>query len=545
MAEAAHALPAGTVTFLRSDIEGSMRLARALGRRYDEVNAEHQEIVRSAIVAHGGREVRTEGDAFFVVFSDASAAVQAAVAIQRAISAHEWPADADVRVRIGVHAGSAYLAGDDYGGFEVNRAARIAALGSGGQIVLSDPARALVADDLPPGTSIRVLGRHRLKDVPQPEALFQLDVAGLPTTFPALRSTDRPAGNLVARLTSFVGRDNELRRLTELLETRRLITLTGPGGTGKTSLAIEVARNASGDFPDGTWLVDLASVHDPALAKPTIARTLGLFDGTEGPAADRLGTYLADRTALLVLDNFEQILGAAPDVSAILRAAPGVKAIVTSRAPLRVAGEQEVPIGPLALGDGDGADGALGLFLDRARAVRPDFRLGPAETSAVAEICTLLDGLPLGLELAAARVSAMPVTAIRDRLAARLPLPGTAPRDLPDRQRTLDDAITWSYALLEPAARRVFDAIGVFEGSFDVEQAEIVCGAGDGVEPDVLGSIVVLAEQSLLTPVGDGTSGMRYRAFETTRAFALGRLRAAGEEDAIRERHAAAYLALG
>jgi predicted ATPase/class 3 adenylate cyclase len=535
------ALPTGTVTFLRTDIEGSMRLVRELGDRYDALQSTHHALIRAAYAPHGGVEVGTEGDAFFLVFEGAGDAVRSAVAMQRALAAHDWPDGVAPRVRVGIHTGSARLAGDDYGGFDVNRVARIANTGSGGQIVLSDTVRALVVDDLPEGTALRDLGRHRLKDIATPEHLFQLDVDGLPTDFPPLRGTLGSIGNLPARVTTFVGRAMELERLQDLLASNRLITLTGPGGAGKTSLALELARQVGEGYPDGCWLIDLSPLRDPSLVKAAIARTLGLYDGVLGSAADRLEGHLAERTTLLLLDNFEQVLEAASTVSDLLRAAPRVGIVVASRAPLRIAGEQEFPVGPLAGGEGDGRR----LFLERARAVRPDLRVGPSDDAAVAEICRLLDGLPLGIELAAARVGTLPIAAIRDRLAAKLPLPGSGPRDLPTRQRTLDDAIAWSYDLLEAPVRPLFDRVGVFAGSFDLAQAEEVCGPADELGIDVLDGLVRLAEQSLLyRDDGAGDTGIRFRALETVRTFALARLRAAGELDAIRDRHAASYLAL-
>jgi len=535
------ALPTGTVTFLRTDIEGSMRLVRELGDRYDALQSAHHALIRAAYAPYDGVEVGTEGDAFFVVFEGAGDAVRAAVDMQRALVAHEWPDGVAPRVRVGIHTGTARLAGDDYGGFDVNRVARIANTGSGGQIVLSETVRALVGDDLPAGTTLRDLGRHRLKDITTPEHLFQLAVDSLQTDFPPLRGTLGSTGNVPARVTSFVGREAELERLQQLLAANRLVTLTGPGGAGKTSLSVELARQVGEGYPDGAWLVDLSPLRDPSLVKATVARTVGLYDGVAGAAADRLEDHLADRTTLLILDNFEQVLEAAGTVSDLLRAAPRLAVVVASRAPLRIAGEQEFPVGPLAGGEADGNR----LFLERARAVRPDLRLSAADEAAVAEICRLLDGLPLGIELAAARVGTLPIPAIRDRLASKLPLPGSGPRDLPTRQRTLDDAIAWSYDLLEPPVRRLLERIGVFAGSFDLAQAEAVCSPNDERGIDVLDGLGRLAEHSLLyRDDGAGDTGIRFRALETVRTFALGRLRSAGELDAIRDRHAEAYLAL-
>ncbi|MFL5685487.1 MAG: ATP-binding protein [Chloroflexota bacterium] len=528
------ALPTGTVTFLRTDVEGSMRLVRELGAAWDDVNAAHISLIRDAVSEHGGVVVRTEGDAAFAVFPEARAAVTAAIDAQRALGARDWPDGVDLRVRMGLHSGEAYLAGDDYGGFEVNRAARIAAAGHGGQILLSDPTRALVADALPEGVDLRDLGTHALRDVPRPEHLYALDVPGLNHEFPALRTASAGVGDLPERLTSFVGRDEDVRAVVELLEQNRLVTITGPGGIGKTSLATEAARASAHRSPDGAWFVPLADVADPTTVRSVIARAVGLFDGPGRPASDALGHYLKDRAVLLVLDNFEHLLDAAPDVASILSASPGSRILVTSRAPLRVTGEQEYPLDPLG-------DACVRLFLERAGAVRPGWDPGP-DGPVVEEVCALVDRLPLGVELAAARVAHIPLTAVRDRLAAHLPLPGSGPRNVPDRQRTLAGAIAWSHELLPPSSQRALHDLAVFEGGFDLDQAEAVIET-DG---DALDVLVDLVDQSLVqrdVPDASG-AGVRFRLLETIRGFALDRLREDGREAAARRRHAMAYLAL-
>lgn len=526
-------LPTGTVTFLRTDIEGSMRLVRELGVVWDRVNATHMGLIRSAVDDQGGIPVRTEGDAMFAVFPEARKAVSAAIAAQRALAAHAWPDGAEVRVRMGLHSGEAYLSGEDYGGFEVNRAARIAAAGHGGQIVLSDTTRALVADALPDGVAIRDLGVHALRDVPSPERLFQLDVPGLRSDFPALRTTTATIGDLPSRLTSFIGRDVELEELAALLAERRLVTLTGPGGIGKTSLAVETARRVADRFPDGAWFVPLAEVEDPAAVRSVIARTIGLFDGPGRPAADGLRPYLADRSMLLVLDNFERLLDASGDVADLLDASPASRILVTSRAPLRIAGEQEYPVPSMG-------DECPKLFAERARSIRPGWEEG-ADGPVVDEVCTLLDRLPLGVELAAARVAHLPIAAIRDRLRAQLPLPGSGPRNVPDRQRTLAGAIAWSHDLLSPELQRVLHDLAVFDGGFEYEEAAQVVEPHDA--GDVLDDLATLVDQSLIKRDASGT-GIRFDMLETIRAFAVERLRADGREAATRRRHAVAYLAL-
>lgn len=528
-------LPTGTVTFLRTDIEDSMALVRALGARWDEINGAHLELLRAAVDAHRGVVVRTEGDALFAAFSEARAATDAAVAAQRALAAHPWPDDGAVAVRMGLHSGAAHLAGDDYGGFEVNRAARIAAAGHGGQIVLSSATRALVADALHDGIVIRDLGRHVLRGVPAPEHLFQLDVPGLPDRFPPLRTGTAAAGDLPSRVTSFVGRDVELGELAGLLADRRLVTLTGPGGIGKTSLAVETGRSLAERYADGAWFVALADVEDPAEVRSTIARTLGLHDGPGRPAAEGLLPYLADRTILLILDNFEHLLDAAGVVTELLAGSPASRLLVTSRAALRVGGEQEYPVRPLG-------EASVRLFVDRARAVRPGYEPG-ADADLVEEVCRLVDRLPLGVELAAARVAHLPVQAVRDRLLAHLPLPGSGPRDLPDRQRTLAGAIAWSHDLLDPRLQRVLHDLAVFDGGFDLEQAELVVEPTHGA--DILDDLMSLADQSLIQRDEDAAgTGIRFRMLATIRAFALERLDAEGRGAEVRRRHAVALLAL-
>lgn len=526
-------LPTGTVTFLRTDVEGSMALSRALGPRWDSINATHLDLLRGAIERHGGIRVRTEGDALFAVFPEAGAAVQAAIDGQRVLAAHTWPEDAEVRVRMGLHSGEAHLAGDDYGGFEVNRAARIAAAGHGGQIVISEPTRLLAGASLDAGLTVRDLGRHVLRDVPAPERLFQVDIPGLQGAFPPLRTSQPSTGNLPMRMTSFLGRAADLAELESLLERNRLVTLTGPGGIGKTSLAIELGRTWQDRVADGAWFVGLEAIDDPAMVRAEIARSLGLFDGPNRPAADGLEHYLTERAVVFVIDNFEHVLDGATEVTAILRASPQTRVIVTSRAPLRLPGEQEYPVRSLA-DDAASRD----LFVQRAQAVRPGWDPGP-DLGVVDEICAMLDGLPLGVELAAARVSLLPLSAIRDRLAARLPLPGPGPRDVPRRQRTLESTIAWSHDMLGEAEQRLLHDLAVFEGSFDVEQAAQVNGG------DVLDGVATLAEHSLVVASGDAPGrGIRYRMLQTIRGFALDRLVREGREPGVRRRHAEACLAL-
>src|SRR6188508_1833119 len=483
-------LPTGTVTFLRTDVQGSMGLARALGGRWDDLNRRHLELIGRAVSAHGGTTIRTEGDALFAAFPEAIAAVEAAAEAQRAIATEPWPDDVTIQVRIGLHTGEAHRAGDDYGGLDVNRAARVAAVGHGGQVVLSETTATLVADALPQGTGLRDLGRHVLKDVPRAERLSQLDIAGLPNDFPPLRSSTERLGNLPDRLTSFVGRDQELTDLLALAQHARLVTLTGPGGIGKTSLAIEAARLLEPRFRDGAWFVTLAALDSPDQVRAAIAHAIGIYDGPERSAASVLSTFVADRSMILILDNMEHLLAAADEISAIVHASPTSRIIVTSRAPLRIAGEHEFSVAPLV-------ERGTELFIERARAVRVGWEAGTTDAEVIAEICHLLDDLPLGIELAAARVAALPLSVIRDRLAARLPLPGSGPRDAPARQRTLEGAVAWSHDLLPPDRQEMLHRLGVFEGGFDLEQVDAVVGPPK-TGGDHLDALLELADQSLI-----------------------------------------------
>ena len=340
-APAGRSLPTGTLTFLFTDIEGSTRLAAALRDAWPTLLERHRAIIRAALEASGGIEVQTEGDGFFAVFDSASAGLTAVVRAQRDLTAEPWPADAPIRVRMGLHAGEAAIDSDgSYVGHDVHRAARLGSAGHGGQVLISDTVRALVGGVLPSGVTIRDLGEHRLKDL-RPEHISQLVIEGLPSEFPALRSLDARPNNLPPQVTSFIGREHELASAGELLSRTRLLTVSGPGGTGKTRLALQLAADVADRYPDGVWFVPLEPLRDPQLVLPTVAHTLGIAPRPGQAAIDAIAGGLGDRRVLLVLDNMEQVIDAAGDVAALLRACAGVTVIVTSRAVLRIAGEQE------------------------------------------------------------------------------------------------------------------------------------------------------------------------------------------------------------
>ena len=530
-------LPTGTVTFLRTDVEGSMRLVRKLGAAWDAINAAHIDLLRAAVDGHDGVTVRTEGDAIFAVFPEAGAAVGAAIDGQRALESHAWPAGVEIRVRMGLHTGEAHLAGADYGGFEVNRAARIAAAGHGGQVVLSAATFELVADDLPPAVDARDLGTYVLRDVPRPERLYQLDVPGLRTDFPPLQAGRTSVGNLDQRSTTFVGRNDQIDEVRALLERARLVTLTGAGGSGKTSLAVEVARASQVDFADGVWFVPLATIEEAGDVLPLLARTIGLLDGSSRSAIETLPGFLSGRSMLLVLDNFEHVMPAAPVVHDVLRDSPASRVIATSRAPLHLIGEQTYPVRPLVVGEA-----ARSLFVDRARAVRPAFDPG-SDVQSIDDICRLVDGLPLGIELAAARVGLLTPAVIRDRLAAHRPLPGPGQRNAPERQRTLEGTVAWSYGLLDPPDQSLLATLSIFEDGFDPDEVAVVAADGGG-SGDRLDDLITLADQNLIVPTTDSGQRSRFTMLTTIQAYALERLREAGLEAERRRLHAGAYLAL-
>lgn len=559
--------PAGaTLTFVFSDIEGSTRLEQAIGTvAYGAIRERHRALLRAAFAAHGGEEQGTEGDSFFVVFRSARGAIAAALAAQRALAAEPWPEGAEVRVRMGVHSGEARTHAGSLLGIDINRAARIAAVAHGGQVLVSEVARSLVRDEGQAGISFRDLGSHRLKDLDQPEHLHQLVADGLRGEFPPLRTIGARPNTLPAQLTSFVGRATERAAVDRLLAGHRLVTLTGPGGTGKTRLSIEVAGHAADSFPDGIFFVPLDAVRDPGLVASQIAGALGLSESGGRPARDLVVDWLARRTALLVLDNFEQVVDAAPFVADLLRSVPGLKLIVTSRASLRISGEHEYPVPGLpAPPDLSGlsameraqlplrdrvvdAEGlatyeSVRLFIERATAVRPGFQVTNDNAPAIAAICAKLQGMPLAIELAAARVRVLSPDAILARLTSQLTALGAGSRDLPERQQTLRGAIAWSYDILDAGDRRLLERLSVFRGGIDLEAAEAVCGPAEELHRDVVDGLGELADQSLLRVVDGGEA--RFQMLETIREFAAEMLVAHGEGDLVRGRFGAWFLGL-
>ena len=510
--------PSGTVTFLFTDVEGSTRLLRALGpERYRSALEDHRRIVRQAVAAHGGQEVDTQGDAFFIAFHRVQDAVAAATDIQHELAAHPWPDRLDVRVRMGIHTTEALPADDGYVGVGVHTGARIAAAAHGGQVLLSQASAELAGEEH--GIRLIDLGAHRLKDLSAPQRLHQLVIEGLPDRFPSPRTlVAGPPSNLPPQMTALVGRDREVREVVDLSRRDgvRLVTLTGAGGAGKTRLALAAAAELLDEFEDGVFFIPLESVSDAELVLPAIGQALSVSEA----AGQSLSAFLGPKRMLLIIDNLEQVIGAASALAQLLREAPGVRAIVTSREALRVAAEQIYPVDPLAPSE------AIALFAERAAAIQPGFAVTDANADAVGELCRRLEGLPLAVELAAARVSMLGPEAILARLDQRLTLLTGGSRDQPARLQTIRNTLQWSHDLLGDPERRLFADLSVFVGGFTLDAAEAV---GD-TDLDLLRSLV---DKSLVQRRVD-----RFLMLETVREFAAEQLQASGDVEAVKGRHA-------
>jgi predicted ATPase/class 3 adenylate cyclase len=544
----------GTETFLFADIEGSTRLLQLLGDGYGALLLEQRRLLLSAIESAGGREVSNAGDGSFAVFPSARDAVLAAAAAQRALSSHAWPDGAVVRVRMGLHTGEPGMAGGIYTGLDVHRAARIAAAGHGGQVLLSEATRQLVERDLPAGLGLRDLGEHRLRDLQRAERLWQLVIEDLPAEFAALRSLSTRPNNLPLQATPFVGRGQEIETVRQIVlrEDVRLVTLTGPGGMGKTRLALQTAAGVVDRFADGVFVVELGAVQDPAMIGSRIAASLGVAENAARPVLDSVTDHLRHRELLLVLDNFEQVVAGAPVVAELLHECPRLKTLVTSRIVLHLSGEYEYQVPPLPVPDPKRPAGfealaayaGVALFVQRAQAVRPDFVLDAENASAVARICASLEGLPLAIELAAARIKLFSPQAMVARLSSRLDLLKGGARDLPARQQTLRQAIAWSYDLLEPDERAYFRRFAAFSGGASLDAIEQVCNGEDDLVLDPLDAIASLIDNSLLRRFDDDRDEPRFVMLETIREYGLECLRDNGEEATLRRAHALYFLQL-
>ena len=538
------ALPTGTVSFLFTDIEASTRLLQHLGDGYVDVLAQYQRLLRSTVGERGGQVVDTQGDALFVAFARARDALVAAIEVQRAIHGFSWPEDTSILVRMGLHTGEPLSAATGYVGMDVHRAARICVAGHGGQILLSMVTRELIADDLPEGVSLQDLGEHRLKDLARPQHLFQVVAPGLRANFPPLKSLDSLPNNLPIQLTSFIGREREMSEVKRLLATTRLLTLTGAGGAGKTRLLLQVAAELLEEFIDGVWLVDLASLSQPDLVPQTVASAVSLREQPGCQMIETLSDFLRRKSLLLLLDNCEHLVSACAQVThTLLRACPCLRILATSRERLGVAGETAWRVPSLSLPDPQRLPSleclteyeAIRLFLERAVAVLPTFAATNQNAQWIAGICHQLDGMPLAVELAAARVNTLSPEQIATRLGGRFRLlTGGSRTDLP-RHQTLRGAMDWSYDLLSEKEKVLLRRLSVFAGGWTLEAAEEVC-SGEGLEAhEVLDLLAHLVEKSLV--VAEQPRSARYRLLETVRQYARERLLEAGESDELRARH--------
>jgi predicted ATPase/class 3 adenylate cyclase len=545
--------PTGTVTFLFTDIEGSTRLLAELGAdRYRTALEDHRRILRNAIVRHDGHEVGTEGDSLLVAFGRATDAVQAAQEAQRDLASHAWPDDKPVRVRMGIHTGEVTDASDQYVGIGLHRGARISAAGHGGQVLVSQATADLLSDAQ--GVSLRDLGVHRLKDLDEPQRIYQLQVAGLADDFPPLRTAVVHLTNLGPQLTSFIGRARELDALRGQAERHRLVTLIGVGGTGKTRLMVEAGGGLLDRFTDGVWLAELAPISDPELVPAQVARGLGVREEPGRRPIDTLLDFLGSKSLLILLDNCEHVIGAAGQLAAQVLRSPAVKVLASSREALGVEGEVvfQVP----SLGVPEAADGeawldqvaaseSVRLFTERAAAASPSFALTSANARAVLDICRRLDGIPLAIELAAARVTVLSVDEIDAGLGDRFRLLTGGRRGALPRQQTLQALIDWSWDLLSEEDRRLLARLSVFAAGWSLDAATQVLSAAEGGSPDriaTLDGLSRLVDRSLV--VAEPSEETRYRMLETIRQYGRDRLVEMGEAEALRAAHLAYYLDL-
>jgi predicted ATPase/class 3 adenylate cyclase len=538
--------PSTIVTQLFTDLEGSSKLWEREPDRMGPALARHDALAREAVERNHGMVIKKTGDGVHAAFEDPLDALLAALEIQLGLTNPEATAGLELRVRCGLHVGAAERRENDFFSSSVNRAARIMSTAHGGQVLASQAVFNLVHDRMPPEMSLKDLGIVRLRDLAAPEHVFQLAHPLLRQNFPALRALESPPTNLPQQVTSFIGRERELAEVIELLKTTRILTLQGAGGIGKTRLALQVAARETDAFPDGVWFVDLASVVDPGLVTNAIAHELGVQEEPGAPLLQTLYANLALRRLLLILDNCEHLLDAcARVVDALVHTLPGVSILNTSREALRIGGEQTYPLAPLSLPDPKAdlatlsRSDAVALFVERARQRQPDFTINTSQVSAVAQICIQLDGIPLALELAAARVGSLSVGQIAERLGDRFHLLRAGSRAAEPRQQTLRAMIDWSYDLLNQPERLLFRRLSVFAGGWELEATEAVGAGGDIAPGHVLDLLTDLVHKSLVVK---RDSSQRYGMLETIRQYAHDRLREDGEEQAIHARHLDYYL---
>jgi predicted ATPase/class 3 adenylate cyclase len=544
-----------TLTFLFTDIEGSTALLVRLGDGYARVLSEHHRLIRASLAAHGGEEVDTQGDAFFAVFSSPSACIAAAIEMQRAFLSHSWPAGERVRVRMGVHSGEVSRTEAGLVGLSVHRAARVAAIGHGGQTLVSAATAALLGDSMPAGASLKDLGLHRLKDLGRPGQIFQLEADGLATAFPPLRSLDNPnlRNNLPVQVSSFIGREAELSEVGRLMAASRLVTLTGSGGAGKTRLALQLAAGLLDGSGDGVWFADLAPLQDPELVAVTVANVLGIPVDEGRPAADTLVDAVGQRSLLVLLDNCEHVIDACAKLAdALLRSCPNIVLLATSREPLGIAGEYVYRVPSLDTPAEDDTTESIGnseavrLFTDRAAQHGVALAWDERTTAVAGRICRRLDGIPLAIELAAARLRVMPLTELDARLDQRFSLLTGGSRASLPRQQTLLAMVDWSWELLNTAERQVLARLSVFAGGFDLAAAEAVTAGGAIHADEAVVHLGTLVDKNLVQFNDSGTGPARYRLLETVRQYTARQLERQDPEAAhdARTSHRDHYLAL-
>ena len=546
-------LPSGTVTFLFTDIEGSTRLWEERPDAMALALARHDHLLRSSIEAEGGFVFKSAGDAFCAAFTTAAEALNGAITAQTALETEPWPGDIRLRARMALHTGTAEERDGDYFGQALNRAARLLAAAHGGQTLLADVTHGLTIDALPPTVALQDLGEHRLKDLGRPERVFQLCHPALHSDFPPLRSLDNFPNNLPQQVTSFIGRETEVAQLLALMKITRLLTITGVGGAGKSRLALQVAADLLEGMPDGVWLAELAPVADPALIPQVVAEVLGVREEAGRAITRTLIEALKRKRLLLVLDNCEHVLPAcATLVDELRRVCPDIHVLISSREALGITGEQTYRIPPLSVPDPKQQQTALSLsqyesvhlFSERAKLVQPSFTVTDTNAQAVAGVCHRLDGIPLAIELAAARVRALTVEQIAARLDDRFRLLTGGSRTALPRQQTLRALIDWSYDLLTDQERALLGALSVFLGGWTLAAAEAVCTGGQTEEWEVLDLLSSLVDKSLVVYDSHEECDARYRLLETVRQYSLDRLRESGNGQIVRQRHADWFLAL-
>ena len=538
--------PTGTVTFLFTDIEGSTLLWEQHTRAMQRALPQHNSLIQATIEECGGVVVKNTGDGFYAAFSTADQGLQAAYQTQRQLLQHQWdPPIKELKVRMALHTGAAEPRGGDYYGQAVNRTARLCAAAHGYQILLSAATQTLLAPDRPDEFKLLDLGEHRLKGLLGREHIYQLLGPGLPAYFPALATLESEDNNLPAQPTPFLGRERQRVALAKLLrrDEVRLVTLSGPGGTGKTRLSLAVAEDLTANFPDGIRFIELASVNDPNLVLPTVAEVLGVKLSLGMPAGEGLKRYLGRRQMLLVLDNFEQVVAAGSRLAELLESAPGLKFLVTSKEILRVYGEHDYPVPPLMLPAQNkkmtaavlAQNEAVALFCQRASAASPGFLLTEENVQDVVAICRRLDGLPLALELAASRIRIMPAGALLERLKQCLQILTGGPRDAPARQQTVRGAIDWSYSLLNEGEKALFAQLSIFVKGWSLAAAEVVCFGGDSF--DVLDGLASLRDKSLIQQIIGADADTRFSMLQTIREDAWQRFQDSENQGMIVRRH--------